>query len=240
MLQPELPQCLCHGVPGVGVVRLLRCVLQRGLTHQTGDALVLLRLFHGGEIGRRDLKGQPAKAILIVLHPCVGTAAVHRQRLARGHMGCIVLCYQKALHIAGGDAVVTEHQGRRRGVVDIVTGLGAVQKRQGEIAAGNGKNILLIGDVGGQIEQDVLLGPPVIEVYLPLVSFNPLEGEITEENCRTLSWDVNQNKGTCITSMKNPLSLKVPSDTTFLVGLADILRHIFSKIIRQIMVNKNL
>ena len=30
MLQPELPQCLCHGVPGVGVVRLLRCVLQRG------------------------------------------------------------------------------------------------------------------------------------------------------------------------------------------------------------------
>lgn len=53
--------------------------------------------------------------------------------------------------------------------MDVIAALDAIQESQGEVAARNGQDILLIGDVGGQIEQDVLLGPLVIEVYLPLV-----------------------------------------------------------------------
>ena len=169
MLEPEFPQGLRHRVFQLRVIQIIRRIVQRRLSHETGDILILLRLFHGGEIGGRGLEGQPAKAVLIVLHPCVSAVPAHIQRLAGFHLGRVILGHQIALHIAGGDAIVAEHQRRGSGVVDIVTGLGAVQKRQGEVAARNGQDILLIGDVGGQIEQDVLLGPLVIEVYLPLV-----------------------------------------------------------------------
>ena len=149
MLEPELAQRLRRRVFQLRVIQIVRRIVQRRLSHQTGNVLILLRLFHGGEIGGRSLEGQPPKAVLIVFHPCVGAVPAHIQRLSGLHMGRVVLGHQITLHIAGGDAVVAEHQRCSGSVVDVIAALGAVQKGQGEVATRNGQDILLIGDVGG-------------------------------------------------------------------------------------------